>query len=82
MVDVRAFGSGLAHLAWVAARSFAATLLVLTAAGFILAGLSYYLESVRKVRFVIRDYRTNCSEYSLTQGRVPCEQRLSNRYYG
>lgn len=41
-VDVRSVGSHLASLAWVALRSFLATVLVLTLAGVVLAGLSYY----------------------------------------
>ena len=41
-VDVRDIGRHLASLAWVALRSFVGTMLVLTLAGFILAGLSYY----------------------------------------
>ena len=41
-VDIRSLGSHLASLAWVALRSFMATLLVLTLAGGMLAGLSYY----------------------------------------
>ena len=41
-VDVRSIGSHLASLAWVALRSFVGTLCVLTLAGAVLAGLSYY----------------------------------------
>lgn len=41
-IDIRSLGSHLASLAWVALRSFAATVAVLTLAGVILAGLSYY----------------------------------------
>jgi hypothetical protein len=41
-IDIRSLGSHLAGLAWVALRSFVATVLVLTLAGGILAGLSYY----------------------------------------
>jgi hypothetical protein len=43
VVDARAIGLGLARLSWVAVRAFLATLLMLTFAGFVLAGLSYYL---------------------------------------
>lgn len=41
-VNVRSIGGHLASLVWVGLRSFAATLLVLTLAGFVPAGLSYY----------------------------------------
>src|SRR5262245_61968717 len=41
-VDVRSVGSHLASLAWVALRSFMGTVVVLTLAGIVLAGLSYY----------------------------------------
>jgi len=41
-VDVRSVGSQLASLAWVALRSFVGTIFVLTLAGVVLAGLSYY----------------------------------------
>lgn len=41
-VDVRSVGGHLAGLAWVALRSFLGTVLVLTLAGIVLAGLSYY----------------------------------------
>lgn len=41
-VDVRSIGGHLAGLSWVALRSFAATLFALTAAGVVLAGLSYF----------------------------------------
>jgi hypothetical protein len=44
-VDVRDIGRHLASLAWVALRSFVGTMLVLTLAGFVLAGLSYYFVS-------------------------------------
>jgi hypothetical protein len=41
-LELRSLGSHLASLAWVAARSFMATLIVFTLAGGVLAGLSYY----------------------------------------
>lgn len=41
-VDVRSLSSHLASLAWVAFRSFAATLFLLTLFGVVLAGVSYY----------------------------------------
>ncbi len=41
-VDVRAVGTVLAKLAWVALRSFVGTVCVLTIAGIALAALSYY----------------------------------------
>ncbi len=41
-VEIRSIGSHLASLAWVGLRSFVGTVLVLTLAGFVLAGLSYY----------------------------------------
>ena len=40
-VDVRAVGSYLATLAWVALRTFLRTVLALTLAGVVLAGVSY-----------------------------------------
>ena len=40
-VDLRSAGGHLASLAWVAVRSFVGTVLVATAAGILLAGLSY-----------------------------------------
>jgi hypothetical protein len=42
-MDVRAVGRGLARLGWVAVRSFALTLAILTVLGFGLAGLAYYV---------------------------------------
>ena len=44
-VDVRDMGIHLAGLVWMALRSFVGTMLVLTLAGSILAGLSYYIVS-------------------------------------
>lgn len=41
-IDMRAIGGHLASLAWVALRSFAGTVLLLTLAGVLLAGASYY----------------------------------------
>jgi len=41
-VDVRSVATHSASLAWVALRSFMGTLVVLTLAGIVLAGLSYY----------------------------------------
>ena len=41
-VDIRSLGSHLASLAWVALQSFVGTIFVLTLAGGVLAGLSYY----------------------------------------
>jgi hypothetical protein len=43
MSDLRKIGGELANLAWVAARSFVGTVLVLTAAGVLLAVVSYYV---------------------------------------
>jgi hypothetical protein len=42
MAELRMLGAGLARLAWVAARTFLATLVAVTGAGLVLAGLSYY----------------------------------------
>jgi hypothetical protein len=40
-VDLRSAGGHLANLAWIAARSFLATVFIATSAGILLAGLSY-----------------------------------------
>jgi hypothetical protein len=43
--DARSIGSHVATLAWIALRSFLGTLLLLTLAGFVLAGVSFYILS-------------------------------------